>query len=180
MPKTSKSSPEWNRVQRSIVAEDGGECMCCGNTQKLRVHHIIPESDGGPSLDRGNLVTLCQVCEKHVHKPFLRFTQAGAICGGPHLSAASIYNVCILREMRLTRSKPSKRDTFRAAFLRMRATNNGSAMTDRQLSKRSRNLGNILDNHLDPDRMPWVLDFDDYEVEVRLKAEACPDKVSDG
>jgi hypothetical protein len=49
-----------------IIRRDGSECLRCGSTQDLEVHHITPTSEGGSDED-GNLATLCKACHKEAH-----------------------------------------------------------------------------------------------------------------
>lgn len=61
-----------NRVRsdqrEEIIERDGGECVRCGqeNHEALRVHHIIPVSEGGAG-DSSNLATLCEDCHRDAH-----------------------------------------------------------------------------------------------------------------
>jgi hypothetical protein len=41
-----------------------GSCWCCGNSEGLHEHHIIPQAYGGKN---GPLVTLCGACHTNVH-----------------------------------------------------------------------------------------------------------------
>lgn len=45
-------------------------CGCCGNEEKLELHHIIPISLGGND-DYYNLIYLCFNCHKKMHKYIL-------------------------------------------------------------------------------------------------------------
>ena len=42
-------------------------CGCCGSTNKLELHHIIPMANGGTD-DYFNLLYLCHDCHKKVHR----------------------------------------------------------------------------------------------------------------
>lgn len=43
-------------------------CEVCGSSQKLEMHHIRPQKDGGPALHTpGNLVCLCGTCHDRHH-----------------------------------------------------------------------------------------------------------------
>jgi 5-methylcytosine-specific restriction endonuclease McrA len=42
-------------------------CDNCGNTENLRLHHIVPLSWGGKSTQE-NCTTLCEKCHRKVHK----------------------------------------------------------------------------------------------------------------
>lgn len=48
-------------LRTDVMERDKYRCLRCGTHRSLRVDHIIPESEGGPT-DKANLQTLCQPC----------------------------------------------------------------------------------------------------------------------
>jgi len=51
-------------LKRQVRKEQEGICADCGGKpEKLQIHHIIPESMGGPDT-RDNAVGLCPECHK--------------------------------------------------------------------------------------------------------------------
>lgn len=57
----------WSAISKRVMARDGRKCKKCGSVVGLQVHHIIPISRGGRTIDL-NLITLCRVC--HAKEPF--------------------------------------------------------------------------------------------------------------
>jgi len=49
----------WLETRKEVLERDNGECQVCGTKENPNVHHIMPISEGGPRLDKDNLVTLC-------------------------------------------------------------------------------------------------------------------------
>lgn len=55
-------TPEW-RALRKRKLKDTGECVICGSTHQLEVHHIQPHRDNVDLfLDYYNLTVLCREC----------------------------------------------------------------------------------------------------------------------
>ena len=54
---------KWGILRERILSRDGYKCMLCGETKKLRVHHIDYNSNNN---DPRNLVTLCCVCNSGI------------------------------------------------------------------------------------------------------------------
>lgn len=53
-------SPQWPAVRKKHLAEHP-TCACCGGSEKLEVHHVLPfHLHPELELDPGNLVTLCE------------------------------------------------------------------------------------------------------------------------
>jgi 5-methylcytosine-specific restriction endonuclease McrA len=50
-------------IRNAVLDRDGHECLRCGSTEKLQIHHIIPYSRGGKD-EMQNLATLCYECHK--------------------------------------------------------------------------------------------------------------------
>lgn len=51
----------WREISRKIKKRDGYRCTKCGSKNDLEVHHIIPISRGGKTVEI-NLTTLCGFC----------------------------------------------------------------------------------------------------------------------
>ncbi len=62
---SSRSRPSPAQRAR-IKRRDGGRCVRCGSTERLRVHHRKHVADGG-GHDDANLVTLCDACHGVEH-----------------------------------------------------------------------------------------------------------------
>lgn len=58
-----KSRTLSKKKRSNVLNRDGNECLRCGSTTDLEVHHIIPVSRGG-SDETANLATLCSDCHK--------------------------------------------------------------------------------------------------------------------
>jgi len=55
------------KVQKTGKMRDGNTCQICGSKNHSEGHHIVDVFFGGAaSVD--NIVTLCSVCHKNVHK----------------------------------------------------------------------------------------------------------------
>jgi HNH endonuclease len=63
--------------KREILRREGWRCACpaCPHRVFLNVHHLIPYSQGGPTLPHC-LLGLCSSCHKNVHDGFLRIFQS--------------------------------------------------------------------------------------------------------
>lgn len=67
--------PNWQDQRQKVLERDGNECILCGATENLHVHHKTPidrfdrDTPGWYNLanDTSNLVTLCGSCHKTVH-----------------------------------------------------------------------------------------------------------------
>jgi hypothetical protein len=49
-------------VKLEVIRRDEKRCLCCGNTRRLQVDHIISRYQGGTN-DPWNLQTLCSICK---------------------------------------------------------------------------------------------------------------------
>ena len=57
--------PGWNKLRARALRRDG-QCVRCGATERLAVHHRVPVAEGGAmSLD--NLSVLCEDCHGDAH-----------------------------------------------------------------------------------------------------------------
>lgn len=55
-----------NEMRKAIYRRDGFECVCCGSTRSIQVHHIVHR--GVRHIDEPwNLVTLCELCHMTLH-----------------------------------------------------------------------------------------------------------------
>lgn len=55
------------RTRELILARDNRQCVLCGTTRNLTLHHVRPKSAGGPGKPP-NVVTLCETCHRGIHK----------------------------------------------------------------------------------------------------------------
>ena len=56
----SKRSNKWPKIRKYHLKEHP-QCVVCGKTHSLDVHHIVPfHVDPGKELDLNNLITLCK------------------------------------------------------------------------------------------------------------------------
>lgn len=60
----------FNKLAKEVLERDLYCCMWCNNSEtRLNVHHIAPwQYNPELRFDRKNLITLCTVCHKSVHK----------------------------------------------------------------------------------------------------------------
>lgn len=59
-----------NSFKKEVKRRDG-MCVCCGATEKLEVHHIMPVSlYDDLECDMGNVVSLCSSCHSKYHKEY--------------------------------------------------------------------------------------------------------------
>ena len=56
----------FTSARAHTISRDAGECVWCGKTEPLHVHHIVPLSHGGGN-ELDNLVTLCVDCHGDFH-----------------------------------------------------------------------------------------------------------------
>jgi 5-methylcytosine-specific restriction endonuclease McrA len=58
----------WKRCRADHLIENN-QCVLCGSTQNLRVHHIQSVADNPDRVfDTNNLQSLCQRCHLRTHK----------------------------------------------------------------------------------------------------------------
>jgi superfamily II DNA or RNA helicase/5-methylcytosine-specific restriction endonuclease McrA len=65
-------------VKRQVIRRDGGRCLCCGNTRRLQVDHIISKYLGGTN-DPSNLQTLCYICNRDKDIQEMHFRKTGTL-----------------------------------------------------------------------------------------------------
>lgn len=61
--KTEFSNPSFRKVMKDNL---GSKCVCCGSTNNIEYHHIVPISLGGRN-NLENIVPLCVSCHKAAH-----------------------------------------------------------------------------------------------------------------
>ena len=151
-----------------VVAEDGGVCQACGSKDHIKVHHIIPRSSGGRDV-AGNLLTLCRSCEKAVHVDYL---WSGFMRRNHReLPPETVFNVMLLREMRMLGRGSAKADTVRANYFRRRARPKGR-LNPYDLSPASLNVAYVLEGkEIDSEQGPMLLRCGEFEVSVRRREE---------
>lgn len=49
-----------------VLERDGYQCIECGSTERLEIHHVLPEKFGGPT-EPNNLITICRECHSSKH-----------------------------------------------------------------------------------------------------------------
>lgn len=55
-----------NKIRYEILERDNYQCVLCGSTEELEVHHMLALYLGGKSVT-DNLITLCSFC--HLYAP---------------------------------------------------------------------------------------------------------------
>lgn len=58
---------QHQKVQREGKKADGNICQFCGSPQNQEGHHIIEFQHGGQA-DVNNIISLCHVCHKQLHR----------------------------------------------------------------------------------------------------------------
>jgi hypothetical protein len=67
---------EWKEIAKKCYERDNWKCQTCGNVGLLNAHHIIYWSiSKNDSLD--NLITLCVICHKKLHKDDIKRDSTG-------------------------------------------------------------------------------------------------------
>ena len=59
-------SPKWYRIRKKVLKRDSYQCIGCGASRKLQVHHKNYKNIGKEKLD--DLITLCARCHFIFHK----------------------------------------------------------------------------------------------------------------
>lgn len=83
----AESGPEWHAkvyqpstrrmipspIKARVRQRDGYKCQVkvCGARRTLDCHHIIPDAEGGPTIE-SNLILLCQKCHDEIEETALR------------------------------------------------------------------------------------------------------------
>lgn len=65
--RTRLDSEAYNKLHRQVLRRDGWRCQHCGRPKDLQVHHIEARSHLGSDSEE-NLITLCAVCHRLVHR----------------------------------------------------------------------------------------------------------------
>jgi hypothetical protein len=61
------NSRRRSKLSDLITKRDNYCCCCCNYDDKLTLHHIIPQSNGG-SNRYGNIICVCESCHVQIHK----------------------------------------------------------------------------------------------------------------
>lgn len=76
---TYMHSPEWRAKAEERIRIDGGKCQMCGCTRTrlnpLHAHHLRYSTLMHEDVDK-DLVTLCSICHKGVHRMMNRVTDS--------------------------------------------------------------------------------------------------------
>lgn len=64
--KSAEYQLQFAYMRTLVLRRDHHQCVVCGETMHLHVHHRIPRAQGG-SNDASNLVTLCRFHHGQVH-----------------------------------------------------------------------------------------------------------------
>ena len=67
-------SPEWQSKRQLVLARDNHQCVVCGSTHNLNIHHIDYSNLGDEHLSE--LTVLCQLCHSSLHEE-LGYTREG-------------------------------------------------------------------------------------------------------
>lgn len=54
-------------ARRRVYRRDNFQCILCGDSRRLQIHHIVSRGQGGPQENEMNLVTLCPRCHALAH-----------------------------------------------------------------------------------------------------------------
>jgi len=68
------NSPEWQSKRQLVLARDNHQCVVCGSTHNLNIHHIDYSNLGDEHLSE--LTVLCQLCHSSLHEE-LGYTREG-------------------------------------------------------------------------------------------------------
>lgn len=72
------------RENHKYIRFCGKNCLLCGSTEKLEVHHIIPQCKGGTD-DWTNIVTLCPTCHNIISKYYSSVGWESKFCELPQM-----------------------------------------------------------------------------------------------
>jgi hypothetical protein len=64
-----QKSQFWKDIREKVLTRDDHRCQCCGDKDKLVVHHREYSYDvmSGENLDRSKIITLCNSCHGKIH-----------------------------------------------------------------------------------------------------------------
>ena len=59
----------WKDIREKVLTRDDHRCQCCGDRDKLVVHHREYSYDvmSGENIDRSKIITLCNSCHAQIH-----------------------------------------------------------------------------------------------------------------
>lgn len=64
-----RTTAKYIKVRSEALERDNHKCTVCSETEDLHVHHIIPVSkDFSLAYDKDNLITLCSLHHKEIHR----------------------------------------------------------------------------------------------------------------
>jgi 5-methylcytosine-specific restriction endonuclease McrA len=72
----TKNIPE--KIREEVLARDQYQCVRCGSTESLTLHHILFRGQGGDHSAE-NLVTLCFWCHRKLHDGKVRGKQINGL-----------------------------------------------------------------------------------------------------
>jgi hypothetical protein len=88
-----------DEVKQEVIRRDGRRCLCCGNTRRLQVDHIISRYHGGTN-DPSNLQTLCWICNRDKSIQEMHFRKTGTLLkSAPPLRFPSGFNSADLDDL---------------------------------------------------------------------------------
>ena len=64
--RTTPEKAAWSEIRLAVLQRDGYQCVKCGSSNQLHVHHIRSRKKGG-SIQMDNLQTMCENC--HAETP---------------------------------------------------------------------------------------------------------------
>ncbi len=64
------NSPQWTEIRERIKDRDGGACRLCGSREKLEIHHIRGKHRFHEQNHPEDLITLCAICHRTIHRYF--------------------------------------------------------------------------------------------------------------
>lgn len=92
-----RSDTRKKSFRKSVKVELGEECVCCGSTDQIEYHHIVPLHLGGTNRI-SNIVPLCYSCHKAAHNGrHIKDYKCGPVGGRkpkmPYKNACEIFNL---------------------------------------------------------------------------------------
>ena len=63
------ASPQWKRKREKVFERYGRQCVICGKTHNLQIHHLVYRKGRHAwEYDVDELIPLCKKCHNEVHK----------------------------------------------------------------------------------------------------------------
>ena len=66
-PRLRLDPEDYIILRRRVLERDGWRCQECGSMKDLQVHHMKPRGQLSGDV-MNNLITLCVVCHRRVHR----------------------------------------------------------------------------------------------------------------